>query len=811
MGDADASMQPPSATPLAVAGLGRWGWRRPGWVAAAALLMVLGTVGSALAAISVNRSGVMNARHAFRSSSAEIALTLQLAIQHERDLTLSASGFAAGDPNASNAQFATWARSVHALERYPELISLGHAVVVPAAGLKAFAARAVRNPAGMLAADGAFEIDPAGRRAFYCLSSGVLTRVATPSLPAGQDFCAAGPQASAWLGSRDSGQGAYFPTGTGDATRLSIITPVYRTAALPATLAGRRRAFVGWVTMSVMPQVVLAESLRTHPGFAVTISYLVGPSRAVFRRGVVPIGDQADTVALQNGWTAETFADVDTDGVLASATPLALLIGGILLSGLVAALVIVLGMGRTRALRLVNERTGELRYRALHDGLTGLPNRVLVIDRIEHLLARCRRARTEGSVLYVDVDEFKNVNDSLGHAAGDELLVAVAARLTGTLREADTIGRMGGDEFIVLIDGGELAIAPELVAERMLDVMRQPFDLEDAAAPLIVNTSIGIATGDRANAGDLLRDVDVALYQAKAAGKNRYHTFNPDLQQDRSHRNEFEFDLRSALEGEQFRLLYQPVYRLDDLTLVGVEALLRWEHPTRGLVQPDMFIPILERTGQIREVGRWVMHKACEQMAAWHARGDMLDVSVNVAAAQLDSDAIVDHLRGAIALSGLEAASLIIEVTETALMRNPDATAQRLQAIKDLGVRIAIDDFGTGYSSLAYLQQFPVDCLKIDRMFARAIATSPASKALIGTLVQLGQDLGLKTLAEGVETPAQLEHLRAKKVDLVQGFLFSRPLDPHDLETRILAPGRSETPAKQSPPAIAATVGDTGG
>jgi diguanylate cyclase (GGDEF)-like protein len=476
-----------------------------------------------------------------------------------------------------------------------------------------------------------------------------------------------------------------------------------------------------------------------------------------------------------------------------------------------AALIIVLGMGRTRALRLVSERTGELRYRALHDGLTGLPNRALMMDRIEHLLARCRRARTEGSVLYVDVDEFKNVNDSLGHAAGDELLVAVAARLTSSLRGADTIGRMGGDEFIVLIDGGELAIAPELVAERLLDVMRQPFDLDDAATPVIVNTSIGIATGDRATAGDLLRDVDVALHQAKAAGKNRYHTFDPELRQDVSHRSEFEFDLRSALEGEQFRLLYQPIYRLDDLTIVGVEALLRWEHPTRGLVQPDSFIPILERTGQIREVGRWVLHKACEQMAAWHARGDTLDVSVNVAAAQLDSDAIVDHIRGAIAISGLEAASLIIEVTETALMRNPDATAQRLQAIKDLGVRIAIDDFGTGYSSLAYLQQFPVDCLKIDRMFARAITTSPASKALIGTLVQLGQDLGLKKLAEGIETPGQLEHLRRKHVDEVQGFLFSRPLSPHDLETRVLAPSRTETPAKPWLATPPVGVGDMGG
>jgi diguanylate cyclase (GGDEF)-like protein len=772
--------------------------------------MVLGIVGSALAAVSVDRNGAMNSRRAFRSSSAEIALTLQIAIQHERDLIVSASGFVISNPNATNAQFAAWARSVHALALYPELSAFGHSVVVPAAALPAFAARAVRTPAGPLAADRSFEVVPAGRRAFYCLSIGALTRTPEASLPAGYDFCAGNPGGRLLFGSRDSGRAVYLPIQAGEATLLSIITPVYRTGVLPATVGERRRAFLGWVGMSVMPQVVLAMALRAHPHTAVKLSYRAGLSTAVFRRGEAPNGAQSTTIALHNGWTVETFAAIAGGGVLAGATAWALLVGGIVLSGLLAALIVVLGVGRTRALRLVSERTGELRYRALHDGLTGLPNRVLTMDRVEHLLARCRRARTEGSVLYVDVDEFKNVNDTLGHAAGDELLVAVAARLTSTLREADTIGRMGGDEFIVLIDGGELAIAPELVAERLLDVMRQPFDLDGATTPLIVNTSIGLASGDRATAGELLRDADVALHQAKAAGKNRYQTFNPDLQQDPGQRSEFEFDLRSALEGEQFRLVYQPIYRLDDLTIVGVEALLRWQHPTRGLVQPDSFIPVLERTGQIREVGRWVLHKACEQMAAWHARGDTLDVSVNVAAAQLDSDAIVDHVRGAIAISGLEAASLIIEVTETALMRNPDATARRLQAIKDLGVRIAIDDFGTGYSSLAYLQQFPVDCLKIDRMFAKAITTSPASKALIGTLVQLGQDLGLKTLVEGVETPGQLEHLRRQHVDEVQGFLFSRPLDPSDLENQILAPSRTDAAPRPSLATLAAGVRDIG-
>jgi diguanylate cyclase (GGDEF)-like protein len=451
-----------------------------------------------------------------------------------------------------------------------------------------------------------------------------------------------------------------------------------------------------------------------------------------------------------------------------------------------AGLILVLGMGRALARRLVSERTDELRHQALHDSLTNLPNRVLILDRIEQLLVRNRRNGTSGAALYIDIDDFKNVNDTLGHEAGDRLLVAVAARLTTALRDADTIGRMGGDEFVVLIDGASLDIAPEFVAQRLLTVMHQPFELDGAMTPLAVTVSIGTAIGDRPNGGELLRDADVALYQAKAAGKNRYEIFFPEMQTEISRRIDLEFELRSALEADQFELYYQPIYCLDDLTLVGVEALLRWHNPSRGLIEPVEFIPILEQSGQIREVGRWVLVQACTQMAAWHAAGDNLEISVNVSGRQLDRDEIIDHIREALDSSGLDATSLIVEVTETSLMRNAAATATRLTAIKKLGVKIAIDDFGTGYSSLAYLQRFPVDCLKIDRSFTHAITTSPESKALIRTLVQLGKDLGLKTLAEGVETTGEMDHLRRENVNEAQGFLLSRPLTASALESQIL-------------------------
>jgi diguanylate cyclase (GGDEF)-like protein len=540
----------------------------------------------------------------------------------------------------------------------------------------------------------------------------------------------------------------------------------------------------------VRPNVLLETALKGHANTAVALRFGTGTSAVVFRSGHINGDTQSLTTNLNNGWTVQTIGDVDNGGIFGAGGGLPLLLSGLALSLFLGVLIYLLGSGRAQSRVLVDERTDELRFQALHDSLTGLPNRALIMDRIDQLLARNRRNGTVGAALYIDLDDFKNVNDSLGHEVGDLLLAAVATRMASTLRDADTIGRMGGDEFVVLIDGSEPMVAPELVAERLLDVMRQPFEFDGASTSLHANTSIGIAVGDRASAGELLRDADIALYQAKARGKNRFEFFHPEMQTDIGRRIRLEFDLRSALAAEQFRLVYQPIYNLDDLSVVGVEALLRWDHPTDGMLAPDEFIPILEQTGQIREVGAWVLRQACAQMAAWHARGDTLNVSVNVSGRQLDDDRIVDHIRDALHTTGLHPTSLIIEVTETALMRDTDAAVRRLHAIKAIGVSVAVDDFGTGYSSLAYLQQFPVDCLKIDKSFTSAMVGSPESEALIRTFVQLGRDLGLTTLAEGVETTNEMDLLRADHVDEAQGYLFARPLDPEILETQLLVPQR---------------------
>jgi diguanylate cyclase (GGDEF)-like protein len=382
------------------------------------------------------------------------------------------------------------------------------------------------------------------------------------------------------------------------------------------------------------------------------------------------------------------------------------------------------------------------------------------------------------AVLFVDLDNFKHINDTLGHGAGDRLLQAVAARLDGAIRDTDALGRLGGDEFVVIAEGMSLAAGPELIAERLLEALVQPFELEQSdAGRLTVTASVGIAAGDRGSAEELLRDADIAMYRAKWDGKNRYVLFESDMQDAVQGRMELEMDLRDALPADQFFLEYQPTFDLQAMVPTGVEALIRWRHPERGVMQPNDFVPMLEETGLIVEVGAWVLDEATSQCAAWREDGHAVGVSVNASARQLDTDEFIDRVRDALRSSGLEPSALTIEITETTLMRNAEETARRLTAIKELGVRVAIDDFGTGYSSLAYLQKFPVDALKIDRSFITRLSQDPEGETLIRTLVQLGKSLAIETLAEGIERADELNLLLDEHCDSGQGFLFARPLE----------------------------------
>jgi len=425
----------------------------------------------------------------------------------------------------------------------------------------------------------------------------------------------------------------------------------------------------------------------------------------------------------------------------------------------------------------------ELAFLATHDPLTGLPNRTLILDRIEQMLARSRRMQTPVAAVFIDLDNFKMINDTLGHSAGDELLRAVAARLQGVLRETDALGRIGGDEFVVIADEVSLAAGPELIAQRLSEALAEPFMLLGATSRVEVRASFGVASGAHTSAEELLRNADIAMYRAKWEGKNRCVVFESEMQGAVQSRMELEMDLRDALANDEFYLAYQPIFDLKDMSPTGLEALIRWKHPARGVVQPEDFIPLLEETGLITQIGRWVLSEACRQCARWHVAGYSVGIAVNVSGRQLDTDEFVSDVQQALADSGLDPRALTIEITETTLMRNAQETARRLSAVKALGVRVAIDDFGTGYSSLAHLQSFQVDSLKIDRSFISGLKQNREGEAIIHTLVQLGKALSIETVAEGIEQPLELSQLRQEQCDSGQGFLFARPLDVAATET----------------------------
>jgi diguanylate cyclase (GGDEF)-like protein len=436
---------------------------------------------------------------------------------------------------------------------------------------------------------------------------------------------------------------------------------------------------------------------------------------------------------------------------------------------------------RQSAEKELEHRQRELAFLATHDALTGLPNRTLILDRVEQLMVRARRDKTPLAALFIDLDNFKAINDSLGHACGDELLQAVAARLTAVVRESDAVGRLGGDEFVVIASELSFTSGPELMAERLLEALDQPFVLAGREhSSLKLTASIGIAAGDREAAEELLRDADVAMYQAKWDGRHRYVLFEAGMQTAVQSRMELEMDLRGALENDEFHLVYQPTFSLHDMTPTGMEALIRWRSATRGTVQPNDFIPLLEETGLIVEIGKWVLQEACAQGMRWHEAGHPIGVAVNVSARQLDTDEFVLDVERTLRDTGLEAQMLTIEITESALMRDVQQTAARLAKVKELGVRVAIDDFGTGYSSMASLQQLSVDALKIDRSFITQMTHNKEGETIIRTLVQLGKALSIETLAEGIEQAHELSLLQGQRCDSGQGFLFARPLEQAD-------------------------------
>jgi diguanylate cyclase (GGDEF)-like protein/PAS domain S-box-containing protein len=424
---------------------------------------------------------------------------------------------------------------------------------------------------------------------------------------------------------------------------------------------------------------------------------------------------------------------------------------------------------------------GQLASQALHDRLTSLPNRVLLRDRVEHALARAGRRGVSVALLIADIDRFKVVNESLGHDVGDRLLVAVAERLSDMLRPGDTVARMGGDEFALLCEDVAGYDEAEGIAARVLEAFDKPFNVQGDDLSLTV--SVGVAVGAIHGPAPelLLRDADVAMYRAKESGRHRYEVFHESMLANVSVRLSVENELRRGIAQGQLRLYYQPIVHLDTGSLAGFEALVRWEHPERGLLPPPEFIPTAEASGLIVPLGRLVLEEACFQAASWaetHAIGEGLRLSVNVSAKQLTQPGWSDEVAQVLAESRLAPHQLVLEITESVLMDDTDITAVRLEELRRLGVRIAIDDFGTGYSSLGYLRRLPVDILKIDKSFIDGVAEGPHESALARAVVKLASTLRLEAVAEGISTRKQLLQLRRLRCPYGQGFFFARPQPP---------------------------------
>lgn len=431
--------------------------------------------------------------------------------------------------------------------------------------------------------------------------------------------------------------------------------------------------------------------------------------------------------------------------------------------------------------------SSEMRHLAQHDFLTNLPNRVLLNDRITQAIALSRRSNTYPVLLFLDLDKFKHINDSLGHVVGDRLLQAVSARLVDCVRASDTVSRHGGDEFIVLLAGERRPQDAATTAEKILDALSQSFQIDDQ--DLYTSTSIGISVFsiDGMDAAELIKNADTAMYHAKERGRNNYQFFRHDMNTRAMERQRVESSLRRALEYSEFLLHYQPKVDLETGRITGVEALLRWQHPEWGIVLPDRFISIAEECGLIIPIGRWVLHEACAQAVRWRNAGiSLVSIAVNISAVEFRHREFFDHVLSVFETTGVDPACLQLELTESVLMHDVASTANLLAKFKTMGVQIAVDDFGTGYSSLSYLNQFPIDVLKIDQSFVKAIDAGMANNgAIVSAVIDMGKNLHQRVIAEGVEDEDQFDFLKVHRCNEGQGFWFSRPVSAAQMQAML--------------------------
>jgi diguanylate cyclase (GGDEF)-like protein len=794
-GSSPGSAAPEAAEPLPAEPSAR---RRLLWVLGATLLLVVGLGGSVLGGLAWYHYQKTETKRSFDTASAGAASAVGASLNRDLDFISAQASLVAAFPGLTNRELTIWYKGVNVKESYKGVLGFGFVELVSNAQLPAFLAALRADPADGNSAP-VSSVTPAGVRSEYCLPrfgielsslsfptldlcapyfdgttkspiAPMLSQAAADGRTGVTSYRAIAKALSALLGPRES---------RSLAATFAIAVPVYSGNTTPSTEAGREGALWGWILGNFSSTTLLHAALgSTHLEATLRFASTGEPLTVLGTEGPVPSGPRlVSTTTLTDapGWSV-VITSPNTSGAAVQG----------LIIGAMGALVVLLLMlflthlarSRERALRLVDERTGQLRHQALHDSLTGLPNRALIFDRAQQMLTRARRRPIGIGAIYIDLDNFKDINDTFGHHVGDQLLRSVSNRLATTLRSSDSVGRLGGDEFLVLVEDDSRVAGPEIVAERLHAALTEPFNLEvPEPIQLTVHISMGVAVGQRESADELIRDADVALYSAKDAGRDRFVVFAPEMQAAVKDRLGLEMDLRDAIDGGQLFLVYQPIFDLTTMAAKGAEALVRWQHPTKGVIMPDDFIPLAEETGLIVRLGRYVLNEACAQAAAWQAAGSPIGVAVNISTRQLDSETLIDDVRHALERNGLDPASLSLEINEGALMRDIQRAPKMLGQLKTLGVHVSIDDFGSGYSSLLFLRQFQIDALKIDRSFITRISKTAESTALIHTLIQLGKALGIETLAEGVEDDTQLVGLQREQCDSAQGFLLARPLD----------------------------------
>ncbi|MCW3034637.1 MAG: hypothetical protein QOK19_2670 [Solirubrobacteraceae bacterium] len=795
--DASSAPQgPEQPQPSAVAGNGNAGTQAPVQADAASseeakrrefpsarwllafVVVVAGVVVSVLGARAIARSDADGARRSFSHSAAGVAGALNLAVAHQEALATAAGTYMSRNPEGSTAEFNAWAHWARALRSHPELEALGAVALVRAPELSAFHDQLAGKPSK---ASSAAKKSAAASTAYSCLTVGQVGRTPLAETAFATDVCGSH---RALLTTRDNAHTLYFSTSLDGKPALEELSPAYRGSTVPKTSHGRRAAFVGWVREVIVPQVMLNEAMKGLPAGSAVLRHRSARSNTRFSVGTQPANPLRSTAAVHGGWTLSTFAAQPSESVSADGDAIAFLVAAILASLFAGALVALHGHGPAapapaEAPAVLEQRPPE----DLYDSLTGLPNRALTLDRAERMLARAgRNSAIMVGALFIDIDWFKDVNDKLGEEAGDQLLKIVAERLEDVVRTHDTVGRYSGDEFVVIVESQVRGMRLDALARRIIEALHKPVDIEGFGPSFCLTASIGVAFGRYATADDLLRDAHMALFAAKAAGKDRYTLFNANMRSIIEGRGVLEVDLNTALQDEQFSLLYQPVYDLAAGRVVALEALLRWVHPTKGEVPPADFVPLAEESGMIVPIGRWVLEEACNRAAAWNVAGHRVGVAVKVSAKQLSRDGFATDVTRALQMSGLEPSLLALEIAETTVMEDRADATRRLEALKALGVKIAIDDFGSGYAYRSDLQQMPIDFLKVDRGSLAASEDEDYRSWLLEAILVFGRDLSLTVVAKGVESQEQATALQAMGCTMAQGYFLGEPASGDSVE-----------------------------